>query len=103
MPVRLGAMISLARADHNFSALPTLSLFLFSDFSLCHTSRRDDVPPIQNERGVKTRDYKFRRGTTAWTKEDVRSLIASEEIKATTGAGKIQDPIQAAQGMDVDA
>jgi 20S proteasome subunit beta 2 len=34
----------------------------------------------QNERGEKSRQYKFRRGTTAWTKEDVRSLVVSETV-----------------------
>lgn len=38
----------------------------------------------------KNRDYKFRRGTTAWLKENVRDLIASETIQVTTGAGKAQ-------------
>lgn len=61
---------------------------------------------MQNERGIKSRNYKFRRGTTAWTKENVRSLIVSEEVKITTGAGKDQgsavvEPQQ--EGMDVDA
>jgi 20S proteasome subunit beta 2 len=36
---------------------------------------------LQNERGSKTREYKFRRGTTAFTKEDIKSLIFKEEVK----------------------
>jgi 20S proteasome subunit beta 2 len=61
----------------------------------------------QNERGVKSRDYKFRRGTTAWTKENVRSLIVSDDVKITAGAGKDQEPTSAptpagTEGMDVD-
>ncbi|KAL9709926.1 proteasome core particle subunit beta 2 [Leucoagaricus gongylophorus] len=31
-------------------------------------------------RPPKEREYKFRRGTTAWTKEDVRKLVVEEEI-----------------------
>lgn len=64
---------------------------------------------MQNERGVKSRDYKFRRGTTAWTKENIRSLIVSDEVKPTAGAGKEQPapasaPVVGAggEGMDVD-
>ncbi|KAI9635299.1 putative proteasome subunit, beta type, 7 [Dioszegia hungarica] len=67
-----------------------------------------------NERGIKSRNYKFRRGTTAWTKESIRSLIVSEEVKMTTGAGKTQDGVLdvpvpigkgpgGEEGMDVDA
>lgn len=48
-----------------------------------------------NERGLKSRNYKFRRGTTAWTKESVRSLIVKEEVKSTTGAGKAQGAAEA--------
>lgn len=42
-----------------------------------------------NERGVKSRNYKFRRGTTAWLKENVRDLVTSE-VTHTVGAGKDQ-------------
>jgi 20S proteasome subunit beta 2 len=65
----------------------------------------------QNERGIKSRDYKFRRGTTAWTKENVRSLIVSDDVKVTAGAGKEQPIAEAStqpptapvgEGMDVD-
>jgi 20S proteasome subunit beta 2 len=38
------------------------------------------ILPSQNERGEKSRQYKFRRGTTAWTKEDVRNLVVSEKV-----------------------
>ncbi|ORX35933.1 putative proteasome subunit, beta type, 7 [Kockovaella imperatae] len=58
---------------------------------------------MPNERGVKSRNYKFRRGTTAWTKEDVRNLLVSEEVAVTAGAGKLQDTTEASQGMEVDA
>lgn len=68
----------------------------------------------QNERGVKSRNYKFRRGTTAWTKENIRSLVVSEEVKVTTGAGKAQEGVEVVgvatgkgpggdEGMEVDA
>jgi 20S proteasome subunit beta 2 len=64
----------------------------------------------QNERGIKSRDYKFRRGTTAWTKENVRSLIVSDDVKVTAGAGKEQPlattgtvgTTATGEGMDVD-
>ncbi|TFK43100.1 proteasome subunit [Crucibulum laeve] len=35
---------------------------------------------MPNERVQKERDYKFRRGTTAWKKEDVRKLIVEEQV-----------------------
>ncbi|ODN84444.1 hypothetical protein L202_00394 [Cryptococcus amylolentus CBS 6039] len=47
-----------------------------------------------NERGTKSRNYIFRRGTTAWTKESIRSLIVKEEIKSTSGAGKEQPGVE---------
>ena len=34
---------------------------------------------MPNIRVQKERDYKFRRGTTAWKKEDVRKLIVEEQ------------------------
>lgn len=63
---------------------------------------------MPNERGLKSRDYKFRRGTTAYTKETIRSLIVSEEVKITSGAGKEQPAADAApvvppgEGMEID-
>ena len=41
---------------------------------------RNFVKP--NERVQKERSYVFRRGTTAWKKEDIRSLVVSEEVRA---------------------
>ena len=41
---------------------------------------RNFVKP--NERVQKERSYTFRRGTTAWKKEDIRSLVVSEEVRA---------------------
>lgn len=74
------------------------------------TLRNYEMP---NERGLKTRNYKFRRGTTAWTKESIRSLIVSEEVKVTAGAGKEQGGVATeptatggpggTDGMEVDA
>ena len=52
---------------------------------------RNFVKP--NERAVKERTYGFRRGTTAWTAEKVRSLIVSEEV---TPVGQPQ-----AEAMDI--
>lgn len=48
---------------------------------------------VQNERGLKSRDYKFRRGTTAWTKQSIRDLIVSEDVKHTAA------PIEASTGV----
>jgi 20S proteasome subunit beta 2 len=33
-----------------------------------------------NERVEKEKKYGFRRGTTAWSKEEIRSLIVSEDV-----------------------
>ncbi|KAI0067529.1 20S proteasome subunit, partial [Artomyces pyxidatus] len=44
---------------------------------------RNFVKP--NERVQKERTYGFRRGTTAWTAEKVRSLVVSEEVKPIGG------------------
>lgn len=66
-----------------------------------------------NERGIKSRNYKFRRGTTAWLKENVRDLVVLEEVK-TIGAGKAQPGTTdhavgvgagpgGEEGMDLDA
>ncbi|KAI0076640.1 N-terminal nucleophile aminohydrolase [Panus rudis PR-1116 ss-1] len=38
-----------------------------------------------NERVQKERSYKFARGTTAWKKEDIRSLIVSEDVVTREG------------------
>lgn len=45
---------------------------------------RNYVKP--NERVQKERSYVFRRGTTAWKTEDIKSLIVSEEITHTAEA-----------------
>jgi 20S proteasome subunit beta 2 len=42
-----------------------------------------------NERVAKENKYAFRRGVTAWTKEDIRALVVGEEVnvvKATADA-----------------
>jgi len=39
---------------------------------------------MPNVRVQKERDYKFRRGTTAWRKEEIRSLIVDEQITPLT-------------------
>ncbi|KAI0319465.1 20S proteasome subunit [Amylostereum chailletii] len=44
---------------------------------------RNFVKP--NERVQKEKQYGFRRGTTAWTGEKIRSLIVNEEVKPTGG------------------
>jgi 20S proteasome subunit beta 2 len=38
-----------------------------------------------NERVEKEKKYGFRRGTTAWKKEDVRSLMVSEQVTLVGG------------------
>lgn len=35
---------------------------------------------MPNQRVQKERDYKFKRGTTAWKKEDVRKLVVDEQV-----------------------
>ena len=42
---------------------------------------RNFVKP--NERVEKERHFTFRRGTTAWKAEDIRNLVATEEIMHT--------------------
>jgi len=41
---------------------------------------------MPNVRVEKERRYGFRRGTTAWTRESVRDLIVSEEIRPVIAA-----------------
>ena len=40
---------------------------------------------MPNQRVKKERDYKFRRGTTAWKKEDIRKLIIDESVSSIAG------------------
>ncbi|KAJ3517529.1 hypothetical protein NLJ89_g449 [Agrocybe chaxingu] len=40
---------------------------------------------MPNQRVQKERNYKFRRGTTAWKKEDIRSLIVDEQVTQVGG------------------
>jgi 20S proteasome subunit beta 2 len=49
---------------------------------------RNFVKP--NERETKERTYRFRRGTTAWKKEEIKNLIVNEEVTpldVQTGGG----------------
>jgi 20S proteasome subunit beta 2 len=41
---------------------------------------------MPNVRVEKERQYGFRRGTTAWTREQVRDMVVSEDIKPTVVA-----------------
>jgi hypothetical protein len=98
-------------------ASDTLSLPLRTDdstrsFASSRPPRADTY--VQNERGVKSRNYKFRRGTTAWTKESIRSLVVSEDVRITSGAGKEQPGVEVRpvaigagpggeEGMEVDS
>ena len=40
---------------------------------------------MPNQRVKKEKDYKFRRGTSSWLKEDVRKLIVEEQVISTGG------------------
>ena len=40
---------------------------------------------MPNQRVQKERDYKFRKGTTAWKKEDIRKLIVDESVSSIAG------------------
>ena len=40
---------------------------------------------MPNQRVQKERDYKFRKGTTAWKKEDIRKLIIDESVSSIAG------------------
>lgn len=40
---------------------------------------------MPNQRVEKERDYKFRRGTTAWKKEDIRKFIIDEQVLSIVG------------------
>ncbi len=55
-----------------------------------------------NEREVKQRDYKFRRGTTAWLKEKV---ITREEISKYVTVHELssEDDVVVVEKMDIDA
>lgn len=44
-----------------------------------------------NEREPKERVYRFRRGTTAWKKEHIKSLVVSEEVKELSTTGEAMD------------
>ena len=35
---------------------------------------------MPNQRVEKERDYKFRKGTTAWRREDVRKYVSHEQV-----------------------
>ena len=38
-----------------------------------------------NERGQKEKNYKFRRGTTGWTKESIKKLVTDEIVTQIPG------------------
>lgn len=50
---------------------------------------RNFVKP--NERVEKERRYTFRRGTTAWKTENIRSLIVSEDVTLLSAGGDAMD------------
>ena len=43
-----------------------------------------------NERVEKEKKYGFRRGTTAWKKEDVRTLVVGEEVMHLGGGDAME-------------
>ncbi|KAF4616676.1 hypothetical protein D9613_008622 [Agrocybe pediades] len=49
-----------------------------------HTEMLRNVE-MPNQRVQKERDYKFRRGTTAWKKEDIRKFVVDEQITLIGG------------------
>lgn len=44
-----------------------------------------------NERVQKERSYGFRRGTTAWKKEDIRNMVVEEDITVTAAGAEAMD------------
>ncbi|KAJ7057782.1 20S proteasome subunit [Mycena amicta] len=54
-----------------------------------HTEMLRNVE-MPNERATKERKYGFRRGTTAWKTQDIRSLVVSEEV-TTIGTDDAMD------------
>ncbi|KDE05115.1 proteasome subunit beta type-7 [Microbotryum lychnidis-dioicae p1A1 Lamole] len=59
---------------------------------------------MPNQKVDKERSYKWRRGTTAYTKEEVKYHLVKEEVTIVAG-GKVAGPegTGAAAGMEVDA
>lgn len=61
-----------------------------------------------NERVKKERDYKFRKGTTAWlnekaiTKEDLGRYVTVHELGSGSGNGSDSDSLVVVEKMDVD-
>jgi len=49
-----------------------------------HTEMLRNVE-MPNQRVQKERDYKFRKGTTAWKKEDVRKFVIDEQVTLIGG------------------
>lgn len=72
-------MVSTAIAAGIFNDLGSGSNVDACVITASHTEMlRNFVKP--NERVQKEKRYVFRRGTTAWKKEEIRSLIVSEEV-----------------------
>lgn len=63
------------------------------DACIITTDRTEMLRNVEmpNQRVQKERDYKFRRGTTAWTKEDVRKLVVEEQVTTLTGTDDEMD------------
>ena len=92
-PARADATPASQRADALDLVCAAISAGIFNDLgsgsnvdacviTATHTEMlRNYVKP--NERVQKERSYVFRRGTTAWKSEDVKSLIVSEEVTYT--------------------
>ncbi|GJN91760.1 hypothetical protein Rhopal_004783-T1 [Rhodotorula paludigena] len=59
-----------------------------------------------NEKVTKERNYKWRRGVTAWTKEEVKKLVVAEEVVPLAGGlatGPAGSGAGAGGAMEVDA
>ena len=57
-----------------------------------------------NERAHKEKDYKFPRGTTAWTKEQIYDMIVQESTSPQAYPDVIDlDTTQGSEGMEMDA
>ncbi|GAA6035122.1 hypothetical protein JCM8097_006373 [Rhodosporidiobolus ruineniae] len=61
---------------------------------------------MPNEKVTKERNYKWRRGTTAWTREEVKRLVVAEEVVPLAGGlatGPEGSGAAAGSAMEVDA
>lgn len=93
LPLANVSLLSPQRADALALVTAAVSAGIFNDLgsgsnvdacviTASHTEMlRNYVRP--NERVQKERSYGFRRGTTAWKKEDIRNMVVNEDITFT--------------------